>query len=186
MSRCRRRVGVVGTASTICRRSPARLHVCAWPPLISTDCSCRAIRAAAPTPGTRSTSQRWALTSGMLCPARRPPFASRATWTPERWRSRAIRLAVRARGIARGSSAGDRALHGISALSCPSSRFCLIGGEQGGVRWSIDPDGGPRAWHQAEIVPGPGHWPITGVSCRSARFCVAIDSRSRAYRLRRS
>jgi hypothetical protein len=76
---------------------------------------------------------------------------------------------------------GDRALHGISALSCPSMRFCLIGGEQGGVRWSTDPGGGPRAWHQAEIVPGPGHWPITGVSCRSARFCVAVDSQSRAY-----
>lgn len=76
---------------------------------------------------------------------------------------------------------GDRALHGISALSCPSRRFCLIGGEQGGVRWSTDPGGGPRAWHHAEIVPGPGHWPITAVSCRSARFCVAIDSRSRAY-----
>jgi hypothetical protein len=37
------------------------------------------------------------------------------------------------------------------------------------------------AWHQSEIVPGPGHWPITGVSCRSDRLCVAIDSRSRAY-----
>lgn len=76
---------------------------------------------------------------------------------------------------------GHRALHGISALSCPTRRFCLIGGEQGGVRWSTDPSGGPRAWHQSEIVPGPGHWPITGVSCRSDRFCVAIDSHSRAY-----
>ncbi len=72
----------------------------------------------------------------------------------------------------------------ISSVSCSSSRFCVVGGGNGGVHWSTDPGGGPRAWHREQLsTPHERrlHPPIAAVDCQSVRFCAAVDLDDRPW-----
>lgn len=60
--------------------------------------------------------------------------------------------------------------HGVGALSCPSTSFCVSGQEGGGfIRYSTNPSG--ILWHAVAIGAGA----MKDVSCLSASFCAAVD-----------
>ena len=69
----------------------------------------------------------------------------------------------------------------LSAIACPSSRLCVVGGGYGEVgSWietSIDPTGGSSAWSggaldQSIAASGPGQYALFDLGCPTAGFCV--------------
>lgn len=73
---------------------------------------------------------------------------------------------------------------GVSAISCPSPRFCVAGGSAGFVGgWmevSTDPGGGPNAWWGGPVAhpdeaQHSGEYSITDVSCPTMALCVANE-----------
>ena len=63
----------------------------------------------------------------------------------------------------------------LSAVSCASTSFCVAVDGVGNVVTSIDPTGGSGAWGEAKIDGDPYAY-LSGISCPSATFCVAVGS----------
>jgi hypothetical protein len=60
--------------------------------------------------------------------------------------------------------------HGVGAISCPSTSFCVSAAEGSGfIRWSTNPSG--ILW--SAVVIGTGA--MKGVSCLSSSFCAVVD-----------
>lgn len=70
-------------------------------------------------------------------------------------------------------------LHSLSGISCPSASFCVAVDAAGNALTSTAPIAGTPVWTFDKIdapITGPSSVPtLTGVSCPSAAFCVAVD-----------
>ena len=72
--------------------------------------------------------------------------------------------------------------HYLSAVTCPSSTFCVAVDQFGDVITSSNPTGGAAAWITTNVEGVPLDDPnaqgvsLSDVSCPSIGFCVAIDS----------
>jgi hypothetical protein len=69
----------------------------------------------------------------------------------------------------------------LTGISCPTARFCLAVDNHGDVIFSKDPSGGAKKWSkpvQVDTTAAPGGGPagFAGVSCPSAKLCVAVDN----------
>jgi hypothetical protein len=62
----------------------------------------------------------------------------------------------------------------LTAISCPSSRFCLAGNSEYGLMVSTHPAGGVPAWRFLRLAAFNADFWVS-VSCPSNRFCVAGD-----------
>jgi hypothetical protein len=84
----------------------------------------------------------------------------------------------------------------LLGISCPSVSFCVAVGELDTIASTTDPTGGPSAWHVARPAGEANsdchqHWAppcrdpkerrIRGVSCPSARLCVAVTGEGYVY-----
>jgi hypothetical protein len=63
----------------------------------------------------------------------------------------------------------------LSAVSCPSTDFCVAVDRAGDVITSTNPLGGASAWNVTSVDSGVNAG-LTGVSCPSAALCIAVDS----------
>jgi hypothetical protein len=75
-------------------------------------------------------------------------------------------------------------------VSCPTAEFCAASGTQNLIATSTDPTGGPAAWHTVyagegrnEETPMPviSSRQVQGISCPSARLCVAVTTLGQIY-----
>ncbi len=67
----------------------------------------------------------------------------------------------------------------ILSITCPSSTLCLAGDAQGRILYSTTPSSG-TGWTRMTQLGGNAA-PISGLSCVSATFCVAIDQGAPAH-----
>jgi hypothetical protein len=68
----------------------------------------------------------------------------------------------------------------LTGISCSSTSFCAAVDADGNLLTSTRPTGGARYWsHPARIdsaeAPGGGVAGLTGISCPTKHFCVAVD-----------
>jgi len=68
-----------------------------------------------------------------------------------------------------------KATHGVLAVSCPSSSFCVDAQESGRVRYSTSP--ASTSW--TEVTIGSGS--MNGVFCLSSSFCAAVNGSGDLY-----
>jgi hypothetical protein len=69
----------------------------------------------------------------------------------------------------------------VTAVSCPRASYCVAVNSGGDVSVSTDPTGGTSDWSTAHVDTAEGGLGeatarLTGVSCTSDEFCVAVDS----------
>jgi hypothetical protein len=71
---------------------------------------------------------------------------------------------------------------GLTDVTCPSASLCLALTGDSYILMSRDPGGGADGWKLVNFAPGltptPNDPSISGVSCPSARLCVATDGTS--------
>jgi hypothetical protein len=69
----------------------------------------------------------------------------------------------------------------LNDISCPSASECVATDMAGNIVATSDPGGGPGAWtvhHVAAVpvgVPAAAPLGVTGISCASASFCLALE-----------
>ncbi len=66
--------------------------------------------------------------------------------------------------------------HGVLAVSCPSSSFCVDGQEAGRIRYTTKP--ASTEWTE---VTGIGSSAINGIACLSSSFCAAVNGSGDLY-----
>ncbi len=66
--------------------------------------------------------------------------------------------------------------HGVLAVSCPTSSFCVDGQEAGRIRYTAKP--ASSEWTE---VTGIGSSAINGVACLSSSFCAAVNGSGDLY-----
>jgi hypothetical protein len=67
------------------------------------------------------------------------------------------------------------ALPALSADSCPTTKLCVVGDQNGNAYASTDPTGGPSTYKETEnIDTGHPFQPITGISCQANGDCVIV------------
>jgi hypothetical protein len=71
----------------------------------------------------------------------------------------------------------------LTGISCPTTGFCVAVDNHGDVIFSKKPDGGAKYWSKpvpVDITPAAGGGPagFAGISCPSAKLCVAVDNAS--------
>jgi hypothetical protein len=67
------------------------------------------------------------------------------------------------------------ALAALSADSCPTTRLCVVGDQNGNAYTSTDPTGGPSTYRQTEAIDRLHPFqPITGIACQANGDCVVV------------
>jgi hypothetical protein len=66
--------------------------------------------------------------------------------------------------------------HGVLAVSCPSSSFCVDAQEDGRIRYSTKPES--TSWTEVTEI---GSSAINGVSCLPVSFCAAVNASGDLY-----
>jgi hypothetical protein len=61
---------------------------------------------------------------------------------------------------------------GLTAISCPTVKFCVATDEVGNVVTSTNPSGGIGAWHVTKVFDTNS---FTAISCPTVHFCAAVD-----------
>jgi hypothetical protein len=95
-------------------------------------------------------------------------------WTKTPWKRRAFWKRVTIDKV-KGAS--------LTGISCPTTGFCVAVDNHGDVVFSKDPTGGAKYWSKPEAVDttaaaGGGPAGFAGISCPSAKLCVAVDNAS--------
>lgn len=95
-------------------------------------------------------------------------------WTTTPWKRRAYWKRVTIDKV-KGAS--------LTGISCPSTGFCVAVDNHGDVIFSKKPDGGAKYWSkpvQVDTTAAAGGGPagFAGISCPSAKLCVAVDNAS--------
>jgi hypothetical protein len=63
----------------------------------------------------------------------------------------------------------------LKAISCALQNLCVAVSYEGFVYFSTEPAGGADAWSPTVVNEGEGNIHLTGVSCPSPSFCVAVS-----------
>jgi hypothetical protein len=71
----------------------------------------------------------------------------------------------------------------LTGVSCPNLGLCVVVDNHGDVIFSKDPTGGAKYWSKPQAVDttaaaGGGPAGFAGISCPSAKLCVAVDNAS--------
>jgi len=62
----------------------------------------------------------------------------------------------------------------LTAISCPTVKFCVATDSVGNVITSTNPSGGIVTWHVTKVI---GADSFTAISCPTVHFCAAVDSK---------
>lgn len=84
--------------------------------------------------------------------------------------------AVASRGAWSWQPARIDGLKGLTAVSCPSTRFCAAVDTDGDVLTTTKPSGGRHAWNRVRV----DHSSLTAISCPTRSLCVAVDHNGHA------